>query len=94
MSALVPCPDCRGEGGSNVLGHRAGACTTLWLPCQACNGAKLVTPEREAALLQAKLQGTLMRQSRVLRGLSLGEEARRLKCSVVELAARERGIVP
>jgi hypothetical protein len=83
-----PCPYCSGDGTCVVhIAHTDKPHTMEVLPCSFCDGTGEVPPER----LAAYQRGRTIRESRILRGVSLREEAKRLGITAVELSRIERG---
>lgn len=83
------CEDCGGRGEINYFcvlrDDGSGGPDTL--RCYRCGGTG-----KDSHPLEWRKAGQMMRASRIARGLSLREEAKRLGVSVVELSEMERGL--
>lgn len=81
-----PCASCHGTG--KVTGYACPGFRPVQMNCSDCNGEGAISD----ALAARKAKGKAMRDDRVARGLSLGEEAKRLHISPVLLSHWEHGI--
>lgn len=85
----VQCPQCKGERGFDALVNRGGDCTMERVPCSTCGGEGDMDPGYPARLAA----GQVLRDDRLARRESLGEAARRMGVTIMELSDREHGIV-
>lgn len=89
------CDVCKGRGQNWVhLNSKDPAVHGFrWITCRDCDGSGKMSPERLAARKRARKTGRALRVDRLARGLTLGQEARRLGIKPSELSARESGDV-
>jgi predicted transcriptional regulator len=66
-------------------------CVREWEKCWLCRGEGQVTLERNKAWLDAKERGKTMQEDRLKRGLTLGQEARRLGVKPSDISKLENG---
>lgn len=90
---MTTCPDCEGKKRLPALVNRGAAgCSWEQIPCVTCRGVGEVSADYSTRREEAKSNGAVLRASRIARGETLLEAARRNGVSVVEYSRLERGV--
>jgi len=87
---METCPECKGEKRFWALMHYEHKCEWGWMSCYVCGGKGIVTQQK----VKLRRYGESIRIDRIKRGLSMREEATRLKLTPYEYSCRETGKVP
>lgn len=84
----MKCPRCHGSPESVAfVKFASGGCRLVKVGCELCGSTGTVAPEVEARYRE----GRRRRDERMVRGVSLREEAKRLGITAAELSRLERG---
>ena len=87
---MTPCPDCKGTKIMSGIGCGPDGCKPITLPCFTCDGIGSIS-EDQAERMRT---GEAMRLDRLVRDMSLREEAQRLGIKARELSDLEHGKKP